>query len=76
MILKKVFTKHYLIPANINLNIFFSKESNIKIPFGKENIFCFDNEAIRFLAAVEKKISFSTEDRNDFSVSWERSAEN
>ena len=26
------------------------------------------------MAAVEKKILFSTEDRNDFSVSWERSA--
>lgn len=51
-------------------------ESKIKIPFGKENIFCFDNESFRFLMALKKGIQFSEREKRDFSNSWEKSVEN
>ena len=51
------------------------KESGIKIPFGKENIFCFDNEAFRFLAALQQGFHFTSEEKDNFKTSWKKSAE-
>ncbi|KAN0035753.1 hypothetical protein ACTA71_005041 [Dictyostelium dimigraforme] len=38
-----------------------------------ENIFCFDSESFRFLAALKQGIPFSDEQIKDFSNSWETS---
>ena len=52
------------------------KSSGVNIPIGKNNVFCFDNEAFRFLAAVQHGVNFSADEVRDFSSSWERSSEN
>ena len=50
-------------------------DSKIRIPLGFDNMFCFDNEAFRFLAAVQQGVHFSQEDKNDFSTSWKKSVD-
>lgn len=45
------------------------------IKYDKENRFCFDNEAFRFLVAVKNKISFPIEVTKDFACSWSRSSD-
>jgi hypothetical protein len=40
------------------------------IPFKKENTFCFDNEAFRYLVALQNSISFNELDRNEYERSW------
>ena len=50
-------------------------DSKIKIPIDSENIFCFDNESFRFLAAMKQGVLFSSTDTEDFSKSWEKSFE-
>ncbi|GJQ65236.1 hypothetical protein Trydic_g7366 [Trypoxylus dichotomus] len=53
-----------------------SPPTNITIPFQKENVFCMDNEAFRFLLAKKtKNVSFTTEEEADFATSWNKSAE-
>ena len=52
------------------------KSSGVRIPIGKENVFCFDNEAFRFLAAVQQGVNFSADEVRDFSSSWDRSSKN
>ncbi len=51
------------------------KSSGVSISIGKDNVFCFDNEAFRFLAAVQHGVKFTPEEVRDFSYSWERSSE-
>lgn len=41
----------------------------------KDNIFCFDNEAFRFLIALKKGVRFSEDEKSDFSTSWEKSVD-
>lgn len=48
------------------------EQSGVSIPL-RENIFCFDNESFRFLAALKQDVQFSNDDRSDFSKSWDRS---
>lgn len=50
-----------------------SKPPHVNIPLGKENTFCMDNEAYRFLLAAYNKIKFSNEDVKNFKASWEKS---
>ncbi|KAK9880706.1 hypothetical protein WA026_013032 [Henosepilachna vigintioctopunctata] len=47
----------------------------VKIPLGKENIFCLDNEAFRYLAAIANGVQFTQRERQYFAESWEKSAE-
>ncbi|KAK9880702.1 hypothetical protein WA026_013028 [Henosepilachna vigintioctopunctata] len=42
---------------------------------GKENIFCLDNEAFRYLAAIANGVQFTQRERQYFAESWEKSAE-
>jgi GTP-binding protein EngB required for normal cell division len=48
------------------------EESRVSVPF-QSNIFCFDNESFRFLAALKQGVQFNDEDKSDFSKSWSRS---
>ncbi|KAL3268006.1 hypothetical protein HHI36_007139 [Cryptolaemus montrouzieri] len=41
----------------------------------KENVFCFDNEAFRYIGAVKKGISFEKSTEKMFSESWKNSTE-
>ncbi len=52
------------------------KSTGVSIPIGKDNVFCFDNEAFRFLAAVQHGVKFTPEEVRDFSSSWDRSSKN
>lgn len=40
-----------------------------------DNVFCFDNEAFRFLAAVKKGIKFTDSTKGEFLKSWRNSSE-
>ena len=40
------------------------------VPFNKENTFCFDNEAFRYLVALQNGIRFSDEENNEYEKSW------
>ena len=44
-----------------------------KVPLNASNIFCFDNEAFRFLIALKHDIDFNDTQRDDFTNSWEKS---
>ncbi|CAF4944788.1 unnamed protein product, partial [Rotaria sp. Silwood1] len=48
------------------------EQSGVSIPL-QSNIFCFDNESFRFLAALKQGVQFNDEDKSDFSKSWARS---
>ncbi|KAL3268004.1 hypothetical protein HHI36_007137 [Cryptolaemus montrouzieri] len=41
----------------------------------KENVFCFENEAFRYLGAVKQGIQFETNAKEEFSKSWKNSTE-
>jgi hypothetical protein len=69
-ILKSKFLSLYSVLKDIE------KSTGVSIPIGKDNIFCFDNEAFRFLAAVQHGVNFTEEEVRDFSSSWERSSDN
>ncbi|CAF1334549.1 unnamed protein product [Rotaria sordida] len=43
------------------------------IPFEKNNTFCFDSEAFRYLVAIRDSIEFDPNERHDFEQSWIRS---
>ena len=40
------------------------------IPFEKENTFCFDSEAFRYLVARQNKITFTKDDEREYEISW------
>jgi hypothetical protein len=44
-----------------------------KVPLNASNIFCFDNEAFRFLIALKHGIDFNDTQRDDFTNSWDKS---
>ncbi|VEN43397.1 unnamed protein product [Callosobruchus maculatus] len=48
-------------------------DSGVMIPLNK-NIFCFENEAFRYLAAAKKDIRFDTDVTKNYKRSWENSA--
>ncbi|KRT78595.1 Ankyrin repeat-containing protein [Oryctes borbonicus] len=53
-----------------------SPPTNITINFNKDNVFCMDNEAFRFLLAKKtKNVTFSADEVADFATSWNKSAE-
>ncbi|CAF3551359.1 unnamed protein product [Rotaria sp. Silwood1] len=45
-----------------------------KIPFTRENTFCFDNESFRYLVARLNKIKFKDIDEREYNDSWEKSS--
>jgi hypothetical protein len=51
-------------------------QSNITIPLLKENVFCFDNEAFRYICLSTNEQIIDTElvNRENYAKSWERSA--
>ncbi|RUS20586.1 hypothetical protein BC937DRAFT_94878 [Endogone sp. FLAS-F59071] len=51
-----------------------NKEPNVEIQFNKDNTFCFDNEAFRFMVALLRGIEFNEEEKENFSKSWDKSA--
>ncbi|CAG8683948.1 11312_t:CDS:2 [Dentiscutata erythropus] len=57
-------------PLKKELNSLFHK-SGIEIKAQKDTIYCFDNEAFRFLAAAKENISFN--DEENFAISWKNS---
>ena len=52
-------------------------DSKTGITLSKEIIYCMDNEAIRFLAAITqgKKVTFSTKEKKNFEDSWNTSVD-
>ncbi|CAG7711416.1 unnamed protein product, partial [Allacma fusca] len=52
-----------------------SENKDVEIPISKHTMYCMDNEAFRFLAAVKNGIEFSDNDRINFSASWDKSVE-
>ena len=46
-------------------------QSLTDIPFRKENAFCFDNEAFRYLVALQNSITFNDLDRSEYERSWQ-----
>ena len=47
------------------------RHKNIPIPLTRETMYCVDNEAIRFLAAVKNGVVFDEEKKKSFSKSWD-----
>ena len=47
---------------------------NVNIPFRKDNTFCFDSESFRYLVSLQNNVRFSTQDREDYEMSWTKSA--
>ncbi|CAG7734110.1 unnamed protein product [Allacma fusca] len=52
-----------------------SENKDVEISISKHTVYCMDNEAFRFLAAVKNGIEFSDYDRINFSTSWDKSVE-
>ncbi len=50
------------------------KNSKVKIPFRKENVFCVDNEAFRFLLMSQQGVIVDENERTKFSDSWTASS--
>ncbi|CAM4922918.1 unnamed protein product [Rotaria socialis] len=44
-----------------------------RIPFSKENTFCFDSESFRYLVAKLNRIKFNSMEEADYNGSWEKS---
>ncbi|CAG8623901.1 2775_t:CDS:2 [Paraglomus brasilianum] len=51
------------------------KKSGIEIKTNRDTLYCFDNEAFRFLAAIRGGIKFKDRDERSFAESWEKSTE-
>ncbi|CAG8640640.1 1150_t:CDS:1 [Paraglomus occultum] len=51
------------------------KRSGIEIKIDRDTMYCFDNEAFRFLAAIRGGIKFNDDDEKSFAESWRISAE-
>ncbi|KRT78598.1 Ankyrin repeat-containing protein, partial [Oryctes borbonicus] len=47
-----------------------AKPPHIDIPFKKQNVFCVDNEAFRFLIAKRSNIHFDDDEKDNFAKSW------
>ena len=45
-----------------------------RIPFTKHNTFCFDSESFRYLVAVQNKIKFNEDEREEYKDSWNKSS--
>jgi GTPase SAR1 family protein len=45
-----------------------------RIPFTKHNTFCFDSESFRYLVAVQNKIRFNEDEREEYKDSWNKSS--
>ncbi|CAF4081765.1 unnamed protein product, partial [Rotaria sordida] len=45
-----------------------------KIPFTKENTFCFDSESFRYLVARQNKIDFKNIEEEEYNDSWKKSS--
>ena len=61
-----------------NLRILLSEvkqTSGVDIQAVASNIFCFDNESFRFLAALQNGITFPESEQQDFAQSWRKSVE-
>ena len=56
------------------LQTFFESFSVKNIPFGKGNTFCFDSESFRYLIALQRRVKFDEDERDDFEQSWSKSA--
>lgn len=54
-----------------------AETKTVKIPCKKDNIFCYDSESYRFLAAIKNTppVPFSLSERENFSKSWLKSIE-
>jgi hypothetical protein len=52
-----------------------NKSLEVKIRYDKSNIYCFDNEAYRYLALVKNGIQ-QVGNNKEFSMSWQKSSEN
>ena len=50
------------------------EQENIRVPLTPDRIYCFDNEAIRFLAARVNGIEFPPDKVTSFRESWDRAA--
>ncbi|ESU43073.1 Ankyrin repeat protein [Giardia duodenalis] len=48
------------------------EDRSVNIALRESTMYCFDNEAIRFLAARANGMDFSAEDTNSFQESWKR----
>ena len=55
------------------LQVLLKENKNTVIPLGKDNVFCLDNEAFRFLCALRENVKFDENDKKNFSASWEKS---
>ena len=51
------------------------EENKIPIELNRETVYCMDNEAVRFLAAIKSEIKYTKRQRQEFSESWKRSAD-
>src|ERR1044072_9770337 len=49
--------------------------SNVEIVTDQSTVYCFDNEAFRFLAAIKGGVTFTDKDEQSFAESWKRSVE-
>jgi len=49
--------------------------SGVEIKTNRETMYCFDNEAFRFLAALKNGIKFSETDKKSFAESWKKSVD-
>uniref|UniRef100_A0A914XZH2 Uncharacterized protein n=1 Tax=Panagrolaimus superbus TaxID=310955 RepID=A0A914XZH2_9BILA len=49
------------------------EESGAKLNFGKNNVFCMDNEGFRFLCAKACRIDYTTATHDDYEDSWKQS---
>lgn len=49
------------------------KPPYVNIELSEKNTFCLDNEAFRFLMAVQKEIKFKDDEEQQFSLSWDAS---
>ncbi|CAF4448275.1 unnamed protein product [Rotaria sp. Silwood2] len=65
----------FFAPGNTRtlLKTFFDSFPIKNIPFEKNNTFCFDSEAFRYLVALQNSIEFDPNERNEFEQSWLRS---
>ncbi|CAF3166627.1 unnamed protein product [Rotaria sp. Silwood2] len=65
----------FFAPGNTRtlLKTFFDSFPIKNIPFEKNNTFCFDSEAFRYLVALQNSIEFDPNERNELEQSWLRS---
>lgn len=50
-----------------------NRPPNVQIPIGR-NVFCFENESFKYLAALKEKVEFHKSDREKYKESWRKSA--